>query len=107
MTDEFYYEPAALEHDVAEFDGWRSQLAHMADVVGTAPAASFSTIPGAADAHSTYTKAAEMLRAYLTDGAAEFETYASRLRATTRIYAEAEAESMDDIAVVTRKLDSL
>lgn len=107
MTDEFFYEPAALEHDVATFSEWRSQLSRMADVVGVVEAASFSTIPGAAETHATFARTSAMLRAYLTDGAAEFEAVASRLGDTTRIYAEAEAASIDDIAAVSRKLDTI
>ena len=110
MTDpsRFHVDVAALERDAATFAGWSDELTSMADAVPMdITSDAFSLLPGAPDVHRRFTDAATSLRSYLNDGAAEFAGLAERLDSTRRIYTEAEGESVDDIARVSRELDSL
>lgn len=110
MTDsgEYFVDAAALQHDVATFTSWRDELDTMADALPLdLPVASFTLLPGASDVHARLIATATALHDYLNDGAAELSAVADKLEATLRIYTEAEDASADDVARVSRELDSL
>lgn len=110
MTDSHDYlvDAAALEHDATAFESWRDELDTMADALPLdLPVASFTLLPGASDVHAHLIAAATALHDYLNDGAAELSAVADKLGATLRIYTEAEDASADDVASVSRELDSL
>jgi len=110
MTDssKFHVDVAALERDAATFAGWGDELRSMADAVPVdVTTDAFSLLPGAPDVRTRFLDAATALRDYLNDGAAEFAGLAERLDSTRRIYTEAEDASANDVARVSRELDSL
>jgi len=110
MTDpnEYVVDAAALEHDATAFRSWSDELDTMADALPLdLPAEAFTVLPGAGDVHAHLIETATMLHDYLNDGAAELSAVADKLEATLRIYTEAEDASADDVARVSRELDSL
>ena len=110
MTDaeEYFVDAAALERDAATFQTWGDELESMADAVPVDVSTdAFSLLPGAADVRTRFLDAATVLQNYLHDGAAEFSGLAEKLDSTLRIYTEAEDASADDVARVSRELDSL
>ena len=107
-VNEYSVDVAALEHDATTFEAWADELESMADAVPVdVRSDAFSLLPGAPDVFTTFTDAATRLQNYLHDGAAEFLGLAEKLDTTLRLYTEAEDASADDVARVSRELDSL
>lgn len=108
MSDDYYVNPSALEHDGSTFDTWSIELdGYQAGIPTTLVSSDFSLIPEAQNVWAQWVKAKASLSEYIGEGSDMMDGFARTLLETLRIYMEAEDFAQADIDRVTKELEDL
>lgn len=105
MTDGYAVDLSALRHDAALFAEWSTRFTAIAAAAPDLTGA--SALPGAQGVLDAYRDAVAALRELAAAEAAECDGFADRLSETARLYADADEQTTQDLAILSTELESL